>query len=138
MAARGELRHTVGHVIDFVPTVLEIVGARPGNQWNGMTVPSLPGRSLLPAFARDVVVPRDFLYFHHDHNRALRVGDWKLVSKRPATNDYELYDLRRDRSERVDLAGKEPARVAAMALQWQSLESEYRKAAGGPSRETEK
>src|SRR5262245_38363174 len=50
----------------------------------------------------------DFLFFHHDFNRALRVGDWKLVSRRPETNHYALYNLATDRSEQNDLAAKEP------------------------------
>jgi arylsulfatase len=130
LAARGELRHAAGHVIDVVPTVLELVGATPEKRWNGVEAPPLPGRSLVRAFARDVSVSRDYLYFHHEHNRALRLGDWKLVSKRPLTNDYALYNLRQDRCEQVDLAEKEKKRVARMAARWQEIESEFRKGAG--------
>jgi arylsulfatase len=90
----------------------------------------LPGHSLVPAFARDVSVSRDFLYFHHENNRALRMGDWKLVSKRPNTNDYALYDLSRDRSEQVNLAEQQPERVRAMANKWVELEKEFRGQAG--------
>lgn len=127
IASRGELRHAVGHLIDFVPTVLDLLGLQPERSWNGSEAPVLPGRSLRPAFAADVPVSRDFLFFHHEHNRALRIGDWKLVSKRPGTNDYELYDLGRDRGERVNLAGSEPERASAMARRWQEIESEYRR-----------
>ena len=130
IAAKGELRHTPGHVIDFVPTVLELVGASPDKKWNGVDAPPLPGRSLVPAFAKDVPVPRDFLYFHHENNRALRIGDWKLVSKRPNTNDYALYNLARDRSEQVNLADREPERVTSMAQRWQEIENDFRKLAG--------
>jgi arylsulfatase A-like enzyme len=132
IAAKGELRHAVGHVIDIVPTLLELTGAQPDKKWNGVEAPPLPGRSLVPAFAKDVPLPRDFLYFHHDNNRALRIDDWKLVSKRPNTNDYALYDLSRDRCERVNLAEKEPERVATMSQRWQQIEAEFRKLAGPP------
>jgi arylsulfatase len=125
IAAHGEWRHTVGHVIDIVPTILELVGARPEPQWHGMEAPLLPGRSLVPAFATDANVPRDYLYFHHENNRALRIGDWKLVSKRPNTNDYELYDLSRDRSEQTNLAAAEPERVQAMAKRWDEVDTEF-------------
>ncbi len=130
IAAKGEMRHAVGHVIDIVPTLLDLTGAQPERKWNGVEAPPLPGRSLLPAFAKDVPVPRDFLYFHHENNRALRVGDWKLVSKRPNTNDYALYDLSRDRSEQKNLAAQQPERVAAMARRWQEIETEFRAQAG--------
>jgi arylsulfatase len=130
LAAKGELRHTPGHVIDIVPTVLELVGANPGTKWQGAEAPPLPGRSLVPTFAKDVAVARDFLYFHHENNRALRLGDWKLVSKRPNTNDYALYDLSRDRSEQVNLADKQPDRVKVMAAKWFELEQQFRAEAG--------
>lgn len=138
ITAKGELRHTPGHVIDFVPTVLDLVGAKPEKSWRGVEAPPLPGRSLVPAFAKDVSVPREYLYFHHENNRALRIGDWKLVSKRPDTNDYALYDLSRDRAEQVNLAAKEKERVASMAERWQQVENDFRKLAGplpaGPRR----
>ncbi|MEY2408335.1 MAG: hypothetical protein QOF48_1005 [Verrucomicrobiota bacterium] len=130
IAAKGELRHAVGHIIDIVPTVLELAGAKPEPKWNGIAAPPLPGRSLAAAFAKDVPVPRDYLYFHHDNNRALRIGDWKLVSKRPDTNDYALYDLSRDRSEQINLAASETRRVASMARRWQEIENEFRILAG--------
>ncbi len=130
LAAKGELRHTPGHVIDFVPTVLELVGAKRDAKWHGVEAPTLPGRSLVSAFAQDVPVPRDYLYFHHENNRALRMGDWKLVSKRPNTNDYALYNLSQDRSEQVNLAGQQPDRVRDMAARWSELEKQFRAQAG--------
>ena len=90
----------------------------------------MPGRSLAPALAADVPVPREFLYFHHENNRALRMGDWKLVSKRPDTNHYALYDLSRDRSEQVNLAAQQPDRVTAMAARWNDLDKEFQAQAG--------
>lgn len=128
IAAKGELRHAVGHVIDIVPTLLELTGAPP--QRNDTETPPFPGRSLVPALAKDVPVLRDFLYFHHDNNHALRIGDWKLVSKRPNTNEYALYNLDLDRSERVNLAAKDPERVATMSRRWDVIEAEFRKLAG--------
>jgi hypothetical protein len=56
----------------------------------------------------------------------LLIGDWKLVSKRPNTNDYALYDLNRDRCERVNLAGQDPQRVASMAQRWEAIEASFR------------
>ena len=130
--ARGELRHGVGHVIDIVPTVLEIVGVAPITAQKGQGSPPLPGHSLTRALARDVPIPRESLYFHHENNRALVMGEWKLVSRRPDTNAYALYHLGRDRSEQVDLAAREPGRVARMAERWRLLEEGFRKEANAP------
>ncbi len=128
--AKGQLRHAPGHIIDIVPTVLELVGAKPEKTWRGAETPPLPGRSLVPAFAADAPLPRDYLFFHHDNNHALRIGDWKLVSRRPNTNEYALYDLSRDRGEQANLADKEPERAASMARRWREIETEFRNLAG--------
>jgi arylsulfatase A-like enzyme len=122
IAARGELRPDVGHVIDLVPTVLELAGLPP-TAANG--APALPGRSLVPAFARAGAVTRDFLYFDHEGNRALRVGDWKLVSAKQDGGAWELYDLATDRGEARNLAAAQPERVAEMARRWQQAADEF-------------
>jgi arylsulfatase len=125
ISARGELRHTAGHVIDFVPTVLDIVRAKPDTG-----APPFPGRSLRAAFAKDATIGRDYLFFHHENNRGLRIGDWKLVSKRPDTNSYALYNLKTDRAEQIDLAGQEKKRVEEMAAKWNEVEKTFRDLAG--------
>ncbi|MCL5269676.1 MAG: arylsulfatase [bacterium] len=127
LRARGELRHTPGHFIDLLPTTLELVGGQPPAAGPG--APPLPGRSLAPALARDVAVTRDCLYFHHEQNRAIRVGDWKLVAK-GKDGPWELYDLSTDRCELIDLARRYPDKVREMAAHWERLERQFREEAG--------
>jgi len=125
--ARGELRRTVGHVIDVAPTFLELAGlpaASPG-------APPLSGRSLVPAFAADVAGHEE-LYFHHEGNRALRAGGWKLVSARERGDAWELYDLSRDRGETEDLAARHPERVGTMEARWKALTERWARDAGVP------
>ena len=128
---RGQWRHDVGHVIDVVPTVLEAAGAK-SDATSAGSGPPLPGRSLIPTLARDGALNRDGLYFNHQGNRALRVGDWKVVSAREDGDAWELYDLRNDRSEMHNLAAQEPDRVQAMVARWESLTNEFQKQAGSP------
>jgi arylsulfatase A-like enzyme len=125
--ACGEFRHDPGHVIDFVPTLLELAGAQVTNIWNGVTAPPLPGHSLVPAFTKDGTVKHDFIFFDHEGNRALRVGDWKMVSARENENRWELYDLAHDRSEMHDLAGQQPDRARTMESRWEDLEKTFRR-----------
>jgi len=73
--ARNRLRHDPCHVVDILPTLVDLAGGKP----EPPTGPGLAGRSLAPAFAKDGAVSRDFLYFNHNHNRAIRTGDWKLI-----------------------------------------------------------
>ncbi|MDH7502448.1 MAG: arylsulfatase [Verrucomicrobiota bacterium] len=114
---KGQLRHTPAHFIDFVPTVLELAGVNKPATWKGVPVPEAPGRSLVPAFHRDVTLPRESLWWLHEGNRAVRVGDWKLVT---AKNDpWELYDMRTDRAEQINLAAKMPEKVKELERVWQ-------------------
>src|SRR5262249_22549116 len=80
IAARGELRHTPGHLIDIVPTILDAAGDRAFATREGQSVPLRPGKSLVPLFKKDGTVAHDYLWWLHEGNRALRVGDWKIVA----------------------------------------------------------
>ncbi len=117
IAARGELRHTPAHVIDFVPTALALAGLEKPRQWEGEPVPPAPGRSLVPAFAKDVTIQRDSLWWLHEGHRAVRVGEWKLVALKGGP--WELYDLKTDRAEQRDLAARMPDKVKELEQAWQ-------------------
>lgn len=128
--ARGELRRDIGHVIDFVPTLLELSGAEAGAEWQGERAPPLPGRSLVPAFAGDGMLAREYLFFHHEGNRAIRRGDWKLVSARESDDAWELYDLSDDRCEARDLASGHADLVRELAALWERCDARFRADAG--------
>ena len=121
--ARGELRANPGHLIDLVPTVLELVGGRRPATVGGLAVPPLHGRSLVPAFTRDYAVQHDCFWFNHNGNRAIRVADWKLVADGQAP--WELYDLKADRSETKNLAATHPEKVEELEQEWISHAKEF-------------
>ncbi len=115
--ARGQLRHTPGHVIDFVPTVVEVLGIELPTESEGQPIPPAPGHSLVSSFADDNKIQRESLWWLHEGNRAIRVGDWKLVAAKG--DPWELYDLRRDRAESSDLAKQKPEKAKALQERWQ-------------------
>jgi arylsulfatase len=117
IAARGELRSTAGHVIDLVPTVLELSGGKRFEAWDGKPVPPPPGKSLAPALAKDGDIPRDCLWWQHEGNRAVRVGSWKLVAAGKEA-PWELYDLETDRGESKNLAQERPEKVRELEQLW--------------------
>ena len=82
----------------------------------------MKGRSLVPAFA-DRPIQREAIYWEHEGNRAVRVGDWKLAAKGRAGQDevdWELYNIETDRSELHNLAEQQPERVKQMSAQWRA------------------
>jgi arylsulfatase len=130
IAARGELRRTPGHVIDLVPTILQVAGA---SLPRFPRAPPPPGRSLVAALAGDVDVERPYLWWLHEENRAIRVGDYKLVSARADGGAWELYDLGRDRAESTDLARDMPWKVLELARLWMAKARRFAVDAGaGP------
>ena len=113
---RGALESQPGHLIDIMATCVDVAGASYPAERAGRAVQPMEGRSLRPAFAGRPIA-REALFWEHEGNRALRVGDWKLVAKDPA-GPWELYDLKRDRTEMRDLASSQPDRVREMASTW--------------------
>ena len=128
IAARGELRHNSGHVIDLAPTILELAGGHWPTAWGADIVPPPPGKSLVPVFTTDNSVSHNYLWWFHESHRAIRVGDWKVVSL-GMTDPWELYNLRDDRSEMHDLSTRDPEKTHELAALWQQKMDEFRKLA---------
>jgi arylsulfatase len=124
IAARGELRHSPAHFVDIMPTLLSLAAAEKPTQVKGFAVPPAPGVSLVPLFAKDGAVSRDLLWWEHEGNRAIRVGDWKLVA--PARAAWELYDLAKDRGESNDLAARHPEKVRELDALWTGQQTAFR------------
>lgn len=129
IALKGTMRHTAGHVIDLTPTILEITGAKRFETWDNKPVPLPPGRSLIPLFAKDGTVSHDFLWWYHEGNRAIRIGDKKLVSW-GNTGPWELFDMQQDRSETRNLASQYPDTVKDLEQAWKAKLNEFEELAG--------
>jgi len=121
----GELRHMPGHVVDLAPTILEVAGGTALETWKGKPMPPAPGKSLAGLFRKPGRVERDCLWWSHEGNRAIRIGDWKLVAA-GKEGPWELYDLGADRSETNDLAGMHLDRVRQMADAWTRRRDAFR------------
>ncbi len=123
LKARNELRTDPGHLIDIVPTILELAGATPPEMVAGLKVPPMQGKSLVPAFTKNGSVTRDYLWWNHDGHRAIRVGDWKLVAN--GKSPWELYDLGADRSETKNQAANFPEKAAELEKAWLQHAEEF-------------
>ena len=118
IAATGEWRRSPGHLIDIMATCAAVGQAEYPKNVGGNAIQPMEGVSLLPAFAEDTLA-REALYFEHEGNRAVRRGPWKLVAQ-GRDGPWELYDMKRDRSETSNLAAEYPELVQTLADRWQA------------------
>jgi arylsulfatase A-like enzyme len=116
--AHNELRTQPGHLIDIMATCVDVSGAKYPTEFKGEPIPPMEGRSLVPAF-NNKPIKRDAIYWEHEGNAAVRVGDWKLV-RFQRKGDWELYNMKADRTELHDLAAEQPERVKEMATKWET------------------
>jgi len=116
ISGNGQLRTQPGHLVDIMATCVDVAGATYPKQYRGKSILPMEGRSLAPAF-EGKPIQRDALFWEHEGNAAVRVGDWKLV-RLGRDGPWELYDLKADRTELHDLALAEPARAIELAAKW--------------------
>ena len=116
LARRGALDHQPSHLIDLMATCVDLAGAAYPTASNTQPIHPPEGISLRPVLAGDALVRPQSLFWEHEGNRAVRSGQWKLISKHPG--DWELYDISTDRTEQHDLAPAQSERVRELAAQW--------------------
>ena len=114
----GQIQHeSVGHIIDVLPTILDLAGVDYPKTNNDIEVTPTAGASLLPLFFGQTKMERvQPLFWEHQFNKAVRQGDWKLVSAwrvpgKGRDNNWELYNLAEDPVEVNNLAEEHPEKV---------------------------
>ncbi|GET28033.1 arylsulfatase [Prolixibacter sp. SD074] len=113
----GTLNRGVAHVIDILPTCLDVAGAAYPDSINGEKTPKLEGKSLMPLILAKTKVLHDTLYWEHEGGRAIRIGDWKMSAL--PRHHWELFNLTSDHTETHDLSAKYPEKVKEMNQAWE-------------------
>ena len=125
----GSISDTPISTVDIYPTLLEISGTEPKSEI------VLDGKSITPILKGESMDDRP-LFFDFPHvfgilsasSTTVRYGDYKLLrfywaGKKPKTHYYELYNLKQDPSEAINLATYMPEKVNELdALISQHLE----------------
>ena len=127
--------------MDLMPTCLDVAGVRYPEERGGSRLLPLEGRSLVPLLRGESWSGHEELYWEFGPCRAVRKGDWKLVTS--ARNPkfginyfrlggeplaWELYNLKSDRTECLDLAGEHPGRVEDMERLFHAWQMRMKKA----------
>ena len=124
--AKGEVRSQFGHVIDVVPTILEVAKLPQPDEVDGVKQTPIEGASMVYTFA-DAKAPSRHTtqYFEIIGNRAVYHDGWLAgtIHKAPwegkprATlekDKWELYQVTNDFSLTNDLAASQPAKLKEM------------------------
>jgi len=111
----GRIADQPGHIIDIMPTLLDISGGTYPETFKGNEIVPMEGVSLVPLFNGMKLKRKEPLFWEHEGNRAVRSGDWKLVSaydyQAKNYRDWELYNMKSDRSELTDLKDTYPGKI---------------------------
>jgi len=108
----GGIAHAAVHVSDILPTVLEATGVRRPTTHHGREMLPLDGESFLSLLEGRSWERQQPIFFEHEGNCAVRIGNFKLV--REFNRSWELYDIVGDRTELKDLAGSDRRRAESM------------------------
>lgn len=122
--APGRISREAAHVIDLMPTLVDISGAIYPDQKAGRDILSMEGKSLEGIFSgSDTLAPRP-LFFEHAGNRALQQGKWKIeYQNSPRENPegtWKLYNLDEDPTELTDLSKEFPEVLHGLMEQYEA------------------
>jgi arylsulfatase len=116
--SRGEIVHDVGHVMDLMPTFIELAGTQyPASFADRHPLP-LDGISLGPVFRGEATGMRGEIAWRVPQHRVLRSGSWKIISK-DAASPWELYNLATDAGETSNVANTHPELLDSLTKRWE-------------------
>ncbi|WP_020529107.1 arylsulfatase [Flexithrix dorotheae] len=127
--AKGGLNNNyLGHIMDILPTSLDIAGVEYPKELNGKSIPEATGKSFLPALKGEPVSGHDALFWEHEGVRAMREGDWKLVSNKyyidetgwNAQIEWQLFNLKEDPSEMNNVIEQQEALAKNMIAKYEA------------------
>ena len=111
---RNSISREPCHLIDFVPTFMELTG---GQVQYPKEIPRVDGISITPTFSGKKLKRGKPLFFQYGGWQVIREEQWKLVQHKK--DPWQLYDLSKDRTETKNLASSFPDRVQKMKNSWE-------------------
>ena len=118
----GELKHTPAHIMDILPTCIDLAGVNYPSHFRDKAISPCEGSSLVPVLTNRKMKKRD-LFFEHNSCAVISDG-WKLV--RPNyKSSWELYELASDPCETNNLSDTYPKKVKSLQRKWERWAREH-------------
>lgn len=110
----GRITSWNGHIVDIMPTVVELAGADYPETFQGNPVLPMEGESMKEVLTGTNPRPRSLpIFWEFTSHHGVRFKDWKLVAEK--SKDWELYHILNDRSETRDLSDESPNLVSLLS-----------------------
>jgi arylsulfatase len=132
---KGGIRYQYSHVIDLLPTTLDLVGVKAPEEIRGVKQQPIEGVSFADSINdANAVWHHTEQYYYIFGSRSIYEDGWKAelaypndvetkhVTANPPLNEnaWELYNLNDDPTERIDLAKKYPEKLAALKAEFEA------------------
>ena len=122
----SEPRHQYLHAVDLVPTLYELLGITPPEVLKGHPQLPIEGRSFAAALTDPDAPERQSQFYAMLGQRSLYHEGWLASTVHPPlsgwgdfmADQWELFDLRSDRSQTTDLAAEHPDRLELLKGLW--------------------
>jgi len=121
---KGFITDQPGHIVDIMPTILELANNNYPVEFDGNKTIPLDGKSLLPVFlGQQREEPEYFISGFSERFRMFRKGNWKIV--RVNNEKLELYNLENDRTEIYNLADSLPETVKVLTVEYEAIRDKW-------------
>lgn len=116
----GGFSHEPGHLIDIMPTLVELTGAQYPEKVKGNEIYPMQGISILETLKGNQLKREKPIFWQWSKGGGIRAGDMKAVFwSKDNEKRWELYDMSQNLNETDDLASEQPEQLESMKKVWQ-------------------
>jgi len=116
----GSITDAPAHIMDVMPTCLELAQQEYPETYQGNPLLPLEGKSLAGLLRGGTVQEKEECYFEHERGRAARKAGWKLVAPSDKPEEWELFHIEDDLTEMNNLAETYPEKAKALQRDWEA------------------
>ena len=121
IADKGRISKDMIAVFDITPTMLDIIGAEPLTEVNGVKQEKMQGISFKESFesSNPMSNPRKEIALLMMLDRTYADGSGYIIVTNPKTQEWELYDINNDPTQINNLASSMPDKVKEMSSKYE-------------------